>query len=132
MTVDWIEKKVASVLVKDAVPMNPDVRWVANYETLGLFTPMMKFFRWLSGGDWVGGNIFLYRDRLLFRPNSLNQAVLDHAPEINVPLATITEITTTFGLIAGIVIVKHDGGKICTVRCYGAEKFAKRLRGALN
>ena len=127
---DLIEKKKANVLVEKA-ELDPTVRWLMNYETLGLNEFISRMYRRMNGGDWIGGCISLYRDRFIFEPGFLNREVLENAPTMEIPLATITSVTPRFGLVTGIVEVKYRD-KILRIRCFSSKLFARALQAAVE
>lgn len=129
MTDGLIAQKTANVLVADA-EMNPQLARLTNYLTLGLFGTLLGRMRRAYGGLWVGGDLFLYRDRLLFKPNAANQAVHSSHMEQNVPLSTVTAVVNRFGLVTGIVEVEFRGNCLM-FRCFGSKAFAQTIRDAV-
>ena len=85
----------------------------------------------LMGGLWVGGTVYLTDSAVEFHPNGLNRAVHKDPDALSVvlPLRSITAIDTRFGVMTKIIDIKTAIGTL-SVRCYGAESFAKKIETA--
>jgi hypothetical protein len=118
-----LSTKVANVLFKGA-KINPAFAWPASAITL-------KVFRLIWGGLWVGGNISLYRDKLVFCPNAQNFNVHKAGTIgiIEIPIATVTAVKLKRGAVAGIVQITH-GRNLFVFRCYGSDAFARDVLDA--
>jgi len=124
-----IARKLANALFPDA-EIAPGLVSTMNYVTLGLAAPSLKFFRRVQGGLWVGGEILLDDQRLVFRPNSINRTF--HASNLTqvLPLSDVTAVRCRFGLLSGIIDVDFNH-KLFTFRCFGSKAFAQTIRGAV-
>jgi hypothetical protein len=121
MTDELIDKKVVNALIKEA-----DINPAFNRPGLGI---TIHLFRFLYGGLWVGGDVFLYRDRLLFCPNAMNLNVhkAGSIGTVVVPISSLTTVAAKFGMVTGIVEV-ISGTERLVFRCYGAKGFAQKIR----
>lgn len=121
MTDELIDKKVVNALIKEA-----DINPVFNRPGLGI---TIFVFRLAYGGLWVGGDVFLYRDRLQFCPNAMNLNVhrAGSIGTVVVPISNLTTVATKFGMVTGIVKVS-SGTEHLVFRCYGAKAFAQKIR----
>ena len=129
MTDELIAQKCANALIKD-VTLNPTLNWLANYQTLGLLAVTIGLIRRMYGGLWVGGNILLYPDRLVFQPNLINRKAAASDGTIEIPLTSVSVVETKFGILSGIVEVRH-GHDSFKFRCFGSKAFARTVSDAL-
>ena len=129
MTDGLIAKKITNVLVTDA-ELKPWLARLMNYQTLRLVEPLLGRMRRTYSGLWVGGDLFLYRDHLSFKPNAANRAIHSSDTAQYVPLSAVTAVVSRFGLLTGIVDVEFCG-KCLTFRCFGSKAFAQTIRDAV-
>lgn len=123
---NYIAKKMANALLKDAEIGDRTNKMLGPGGRLG--TNAVKK---LMGGLWVGGNVYLTEDAVEFHPNGLNRAVHKDPDSLSVvlPLRSITSVETRFGMVTQIIDIKTAIGTL-SVRCYGADKFAKKIENA--
>lgn len=128
-----IAHKWANALIRDAEP-NETFDVLIDPVTYGLPSIPRLSARWMlralkakQGGLWVGGDLYLYGDRLTFEANRLNSSVQTGTLSFELLLKDITSVTRRFGLVTGIVDIVH-GGHRTAVRCYGARQFAELLQ----
>src|SRR5690348_2985593 len=107
MAVGLVIKKAANAFFVQDVRLDPTAWWLANYETRGLFRGINKFFIHLLGGTWIGGDVSLFQDVLSFAPNGMNRELLDRPPSLEIPLASVREVTVKPGFITNIVDVQY-------------------------
>ena len=124
-----ITKKIVNVLVADA-EIKPPLAQLLNYQTLGFIGRFLNRMRRVYGGLWVGGDLFLYQDRLSFKPNAANRAVHSSDMARDFPLSTVTAVRCRFGVFTGIVDVELRGKRL-TFRCFGSKVFAKTIEDAV-
>jgi hypothetical protein len=122
MTGELIEKKLANALFERA-EVTPGS---------GAFKLSIALVRRAYGGLWVGGNIFLYRDKLRFAPNALNRSLHKEGSvgAIEITLSAVTGVERRFGILSGIIRVTY-GDKLFIFRCFGAKGFAQAILAAL-
>ncbi len=121
-----IARKMANALMKDAEIGDRTNRVLGPGGRLG--TSAVKK---LMGGLWVGGTAYLTEDAIEFHPNGLNRAVHKDPDELSVvlPLKSLNAVETRFGLFTQIIDLKTAIGTL-SIRCYGADKFAKKIDAA--
>ncbi|MFI6427889.1 hypothetical protein [Promicromonospora sp. NPDC050880] len=95
-----------------------------------LAQPAVALTRAIHKGLWVGGRVTLTPTEYHFHPNAMNRSMHDGPIDFVVPLVDITDITTKWGMVTSLVVVRAGGHRF-TIRCYGARTFAGRLRGAV-
>jgi hypothetical protein len=121
-----IASKLANALMKDAE---------INDRTQTLLGAGGRFgtsaAKKLMGGLWVGGTAYLTEDAVEFHPNILNRALHKDPDDMTVvlPLRGITSVEVRFGLGTKIIDVNTAIGTL-SVRCYGAEGFARKIERA--
>ena len=110
-------RKLANAFYEDARPA----------EALSKVTPpAVKRYKTRHGGLWVGGNVEISDDRLVFRPNSINRTMHEALQDIIIDTRKITAVNHQFGWITGIVAVTHDRGEL-RFRCFGAKAVVNEL-----
>jgi hypothetical protein len=125
-----ILKKAASLFVEKA-DLDPLVGWLSNYESRGITNIMLKLSRGLNGGDWVGGEIALYRDCLSFHPNSLNKMILKDAPSVTVKFSEITSVCHIPTIITGTVQICL-GNRNLKIRCFDSKGLVEAIKLAMH
>jgi len=125
-----ILKKVASLFVEKA-DLDPLISWLSNYESRGITNIMLKLSRGLNGGDWVGGEIALYKDCLSFHPNSFNKAILKDAPSVTVKLSEITSVCHIPTIVTGTVQI-FLGNWNLKIRCFGSKGLVEAIKVAMH
>ena len=124
-----IARKLANALMKDAEIGDRTQMALGPGGRLG--TNAVKK---LMGGLWVGGTAYLTEDAVEFHPNGINRMLHKDPDSMSVilPLRSITSVETRFGIGTQIIDVKTAIGTL-SIRCYGAQGFAKKIdvaRGA--
>ena len=127
---ELILKKAASLFVEKA-DLDPLISWLSNYESRGITNIMLKFSRGLNGGDWVGGEIALYKDSLSFHPNSLNKMILKDAPSVTVKLSEITSVCHIPTMITGTVQI-FLGNQSLKIRCFDSKGLIQAIKVAID
>ena len=121
-----IAEKSVNALIADA-----EIGFFAKYlmsATSGDSTErVLEVFKKEMGGLWVGGTAALYEKKLRFRPNAMNQAVHAGDYSLEIPLHEISEIKVRSGLLTNIIDIVTAKG-VLSIRCFGAEDFAKMIR----
>lgn len=126
--IEPILKKAASLFVEKA-NLDPLVSWLSNYETRGLTNILLKLSRRLNGGDWVGGEIRLYGDRISFHPNSLNRDFLQNPPNVTVNLSEIISVCHIPTLVTGTVQICR-GNQSFKIRCFDSKGLIEAIKVA--
>ena len=83
----------------------------------------------LVGGIWVGGRTTLTNLRVIFEPNSLNNALQDGIGTVIIPLKDIVEVRTRWGVLTSIVELQTSD-ECFAIRCFGAKGFAATVEVA--
>ncbi|MBO9497945.1 MAG: hypothetical protein J7496_02760 [Novosphingobium sp.] len=99
---------------------------------LSTVSSVLEAFSRHYGGLWVGGKVTLYDDRFVFEPNAMNQFVHQNGEALcfDVPLREIETVKTRPGLLTDIIDIEVSETQV-SVRCFGAKKFAERIRTAM-
>lgn len=92
---------------------------------------VLKVFKSMTCGLWVGGRIFLTTSYLLFEPNKVNKFLHDNVGVVKIPVGEINAVEREFGFVTGIVRVCTEHGDF-KFRCYGAREFADKIKLILN
>lgn len=121
-----IAKKIGNALMKDAEMGETANRLLGPGGRLG--TEAVKK---LMGGLWVGGTLYLTESAVEFHPNGLNKRIHKDPEQLSVilPLRSIKSVTPRFGLVTQIIDLKTPIGTL-SVRCFGAEGFARKIETA--
>jgi len=114
-----VEEKRANALKPDARAQLED-----KSELIFGFGDMLRS---MFGGLWVGGSAQLYETKLVFRPNSVNRAAHADDATTEIELYAVTDVRVRGGFLTKIIDIAtgEDG---LTIRCFGAEAFADRIR----
>ncbi len=88
--------------------------------------PAVMRYKTKHGGLWVGGNVEISDDRLVFRPNDINRTMHEALQDIIIDTSKITAVNYQFGWITGIVAITHDRGEF-RFRCFGAKAVVNEL-----
>ena len=115
-------RKLANAFYPDAEPSD-QVRGIA------LFSGTR--YKKKHGGLWVGGEVIMSRDSILFTPNTMNLKLHKNLCSVEIPASDIESVKRNFGWFTGIVEVKHAQG-IFRFRCYGASSLVARYLGSGN
>jgi hypothetical protein len=111
---------------KRANALKPDAR--ARFEDKSeLIFGFGDLLRSMFGGLWVGGTAQLYETKLVFRPNSLNRTAHADDATTEIELDLVTSVRVRGGLLTKIIDIAA-GPDGLTIRCFGAEAFADRIR----
>jgi hypothetical protein len=121
-----IAKKLVNALMKDAEVGDRAQRVLGAGGRFGT-----NAAKKLMGGLWVGGTAYLTQDAVEFHPNGINRALHKDPDSMSVvlPLRSITAVETRFGIGTKIIDIKTAIGTL-SVRCYGAEGFARKIEAA--
>jgi hypothetical protein len=92
-----------------------------------LAEPAAALTRAIYKGVWVGGRASLTPTEYHFHPNDMNRSVHDGPIDFVIPLVDIEDVSFRRGVITSLVVVRASGYEF-KVRCYGARKFADRIR----
>jgi hypothetical protein len=92
---------------------------------------VLEAFKQGHGGLWVGGRVTLTESALEFAPNAMNRSVTRGELDVRIPLTDITAVTVEFGVVTKIIAIESPA-RTFRVRCYGADKFAERIRAAMS
>jgi len=119
-TYDLIAKKLVNALIPEAEARTPIL-------TRGVISRFQKHY----GGLWVGGMLYLRMSSIEFDPNALNRAI--HTGDLRrvILLPDIVEVKDRFGVLTGITDITCRDRSTFTFRCFGAKRFAERIRGQL-
>ncbi|MCR9269885.1 MAG: hypothetical protein NXH72_07870 [Hyphomonadaceae bacterium] len=121
-----VARKLANALMKDAEIGDRTQMILGPGGRLG--TNAVKK---LMGGLWVGGTAYLTDDAVEFHPNGMNRAIHKDPESLSVvlPLRSITSVETRFGIATQIIDIKTAIGTL-SIRCYGAQGFARKIEAA--
>ena len=121
-----IAKKLVNALMKDAEVGDRAQRLLGAGGRFGT-----NAAKKLMGGLWVGGTAYLTEDAVEFHPNGINRMLHKDPDSMSVilPLRSITSVETRFGIGTQIIDVKTAIGTL-SIRCYGAQGFAKKIEAA--
>lgn len=92
---------------------------------------VLKVFKSMTSGLWVGGRVYLTSSCLLFEPNKVNKFLHDDVGVVRIPVGEINTVEREFGFVTGIVRVCTEHGDF-KFRCYGAREFADKIKLVLN
>jgi hypothetical protein len=145
-----IAKKLANALIGDAAAKEGiltalawaqgtfDIRTGKMADTsLGLPTAkgVMKMFSKQMGGLWVGGTLSLFEDSLYFEANAMNKMLQTGTTSVDIPLASIVQVTPRFGFVTGIIDVmwtKDSMQYLNSFRCFGSKAFLAQIENATH
>ncbi len=125
-----IAQKTVSALVADA-EMGFGARFLLSATSHGVTEIVLKGFKQVMGGLWVGGTATLHETKLGFRPNALNHFIHAGDYSVEIPLQEISDIQVRFGFLTKIIDIVMPHGKL-SIRCFGAEDFANTIRTQKN
>ena len=117
-----IIKKVANAFYKYVEPSD-QVRGIARFSD--------NRYKKKHGGLWVGGEVVLNSDSIMFAPNAMNARLHNNLHAVEIAASNIELIRSRFGWFTRIVEVKHKLGMF-RFRCYGAKNLVERYLGASN
>lgn len=118
-----IETKLVNALIPDA---EPDEAIELPYVDRSTWK-IVRRFKSYYGGLSVGGEAKLTDTHLVFEPNSMNKAVHTDDTSFALPLNAIIEVTVEPGFLTKIIAM-HTREGAYRIRCFGAAKFAERIR----
>lgn len=118
-----IEEKKANALKQDARARLED-----DSDLVFGFGGMLRS---VFGGLWVGGTASLYETRLVFRPNRLNRAAHADDEAVEIALDSVADVRVRSGFLTDIIDVATEEEGL-TIRCYGADRFARRIRSQVD
>ena len=123
----YIKKRVCEALIQAAEP-NAVLKFLLRRTKVNI---VIGVLRRLTGGLWVGGNVYLFQDAVEFRPNGLNKFI--HAGDVSwrVPLKEISGVTTSTGFVTKVLTIRTERVNF-KIRCYGADTLAKILMDLLK
>jgi hypothetical protein len=119
---DFCINKAANALMPGAKPVE---------ELKGPALWGIKLAARLVGGLWVGGEVTLSNEGVLFRANKANESLHIGLEHVRIPLDGILAVERLSGWFTDIVYVKHSRGEF-RFRCYDAAELVKEfnnLRG---
>jgi hypothetical protein len=123
-------KKTGGAIIADAQPTRAFMAY-ENFALLGLATPLLKIGRKWLGGLVVGGALYVYPDRIEFKPNALNEAL--HAGDVSwsIPVGSIKCVKWRFGMVTGIVDILYGDNGLShqAFRCYGSKALTSFIQG---
>jgi hypothetical protein len=119
-TYDLIAKKLVNALIPDAEARTP-------IRTRAVISRFQKHY----GGLWVGGTLYLRIASIEFHPNALNRAVHTGDMRRMIMLQDIVDVKDRFGVLTGITDLTCRDRSIFSFRCFGAKRFAERIRQQL-
>lgn len=118
----FIKRRVCDALIQTAEP-HAVLKFLLKGTKANIVVGVVKR---LGGGLWVGGNVYLYRDAVQFRPNGLNKLI--HTGELSwrVPLEEIASISVGSGFVTKVITIRTEKVNF-KIRCYGANGFARMI-----
>ena len=123
MDATLITKKIVNALIRDVTPSATVFG--------GLERAIFEKWRQRVGGLWVGGDLFVFTDRLRFEANALNRAVQGGDLNFEIRLDSIASVERRWGLVTSIVDVIH-GDCRSSFRCFGSGALAKVIEAAVG
>lgn len=78
------------------------------------------------GGLWTAGVFSVDGAWIRFIPKGIEEAPHFNQEGIRIALVNVTDVRWKFGLITGIVVIRHTRGEL-RVRCYGAWQVVKEI-----
>ena len=121
-----IAKKTVNALIPEA-EMGFAAKFILKTTGAKATDVVLKAAKKLMGGLWVGGTAIIQKKKLAFRPNWLNRAVHKADYAVEIPFEEISEINVRFGIATKIIDIITCEGKF-SIRCYGAENIANKIR----
>ena len=125
-----VTKKLCSCLVPDAEADLSIYSPAANLLGADAATPavraVLKGFRSLYGGPWVGGSAELATTALTFRPNAMNRVLHKGDYSFSVPLVDISSVGYEGGFVTDIIVVTTRHGRF-KLRCFAARRFGDAI-----
>ncbi|WP_143773392.1 hypothetical protein [Skermania sp. ID1734] len=92
--------------------------------------PGLTWARKRYGGLWVGGRVTLTSRELTFTPNAANKLLHQGDPSFAVSLADIRRVDVEPAFFTDIIAIEWTGG-LQRIRCYGATRFADKIRAGV-
>jgi len=119
-----IEKKLANALIREAeIGGFGDFLITLAGSSISLVTSAAKK---ILGGLWVGGTTLLYREKVVFKPNLVNNLIHKEEYVVSIPLKRVQSVSVRFGVLTKIIDIKTSEG-VLSVRCFGAKAFAEKI-----
>jgi hypothetical protein len=113
-----VETKMVNALISDA-----EVSLI-----VGLLTwPEIALLKRYSGGLGVGGRVDLTQTQLIFQPNAANALAHKGGTSFAVPLDATSGISIEPGFLTDVIAIATPD-RTHRIRCFGAKRFAERLR----
>lgn len=78
------------------------------------------------GGLWTAGVFSIDGAWIRFVPKGIEQAPNLKQDGFRIALANVNNVAWKFGLVSGIVVIRHDQGEF-RVRCFGARQVVKEI-----
>jgi hypothetical protein len=127
-----VTHKLVNALVPTAQP-GAAMQEMLDSVTFGFRNPALDWLRSKMRGLWVGGDLYIFEDRLKFEPNALNRAA--HAGDVSVEirLSDVSAVRWRPGVLTSIVDVQHHTSTT-SFRCFGSKALAadiERTRAGL-
>ncbi|HEX7760109.1 MAG TPA: hypothetical protein VF459_11435 [Caulobacteraceae bacterium] len=126
MESEILDRRRAGALIS-SVKTSDTYSATAALATWGVVNLVLLLLRKLYGGLWVGGELILYKDKIVFKANALNNVVYSGSNDISIALDEISSVDVRFGLFTRIIGIERSG-ECAKFRCYGADEFAARLK----
>ena len=123
----YIKKRVCEALIRTAEP-NAVLKFLLRRTKVNIVVGVL---RRLTGGLWVGGNVYLFQDAVEFRPNGLNKFI--HAGDMSwrIPLEEISGVAMGSGFLTKVITIRTEKVDF-KIRCHGAYTMAKILTDLLK
>lgn len=121
-----ITKKAVNVLVREADP-RVSSSLLTNTTQRNVLQSVLRAYKNIMGGLWVGGTVTLYETKLVFQPNGMNQAFHVNDCFREMSLSEIREVHVRLGIVTKIIDIVTTKGTL-SMRCFGAKHFAEKIR----
>lgn len=124
-------KRAANALIEDAEHRNTPSLLADEIPGWHQAEPVLQSYKERYGGYWVGGNVVLSEERVLFTPNSMNKAVQSGTLTMDIPLKTVRGVNVKGGFVTKIIEIEV-GAKVAKIRCFKAEALAVQIREVMG
>jgi hypothetical protein len=121
----------AGLLIRDAKFSRP-IRFYNACGTWGALGLSAWITRAMYGGFWTGGDLKLYRDRLVLAANAFNAGFFENPPTFNIPLSEIDRTQWRKGMRIGIIDIFMKNVTIpYSFRCEGGRDVLATIDRAI-
>ena len=119
----------ANMLVRDA-RLNRLAKVILGFAFLGAGDSVLGAFASHQGGLWVGGEVRIFRDKIVFEQNALNRAF--HEGEIvkTVYMKDVAKVLSTRKFRSDLVSIEYSSDAragIMKLRCYRSSRVAETV-----